>query len=30
MFHTNGVEKIKTHFLYSVTFSENCTVYEIM
>ena len=30
MFETNFVEKIKTHILYSVTFFENCVVYEIM
>jgi hypothetical protein len=32
MFQTKFVEKIKTHFLYSVTFFffENCFVYEIM
>jgi hypothetical protein len=31
MFQTNGVEKIKTHILYSITFSpENRAVYEIM
>jgi hypothetical protein len=29
MLHTNFVEKIKTHKLYSVTFFYNCTVYEI-
>jgi hypothetical protein len=28
MFHTNIVEKIKTHILYSATFSENRAVYE--
>jgi hypothetical protein len=28
MFQTNIVEKIKTHILYSVTFFENCAVYE--
>jgi hypothetical protein len=30
MFQTNVVEKIKTHILYSITFSENHAVYEIM
>jgi hypothetical protein len=30
MFQTELVEKIKTYILYSVTFSSNCAVYEIM
>jgi hypothetical protein len=30
MFQTKDVEKIKTHFLYSIFFPENRTVYEIM
>jgi 3-polyprenyl-4-hydroxybenzoate decarboxylase len=30
MFYTKVVEKIKTRILYSITFSENCSVYEIM
>jgi hypothetical protein len=30
MFQTKGVEKMKTHILCSMIFSENCTVYEIM
>jgi len=30
MFQTKVVEKIKTHILYSVNFSENRTLYEIM
>ena len=30
MFRTKVVEKIKTHILYSITFVENRTVYEIM
>jgi hypothetical protein len=30
MFQTKVVEKIKTHILSSVTFSENRAVYEIM
>jgi hypothetical protein len=30
MFQTNVVEKIKHHILYSATFFENRTVYEIM
>ena len=30
MFLTNTVEKIKAHFTFSIFFSENCTIYEIM
>jgi len=30
MFQTNVVEKIKTHILCSITFSEKSAVYEIM
>jgi hypothetical protein len=30
MFQIKVEEKIKTHILFSITFSENCTVYEIM
>jgi hypothetical protein len=30
MFQTKVVEKIKTHILCSITFSESCAVYEIM
>jgi len=30
MFQTNVVEKMKTHILYSVTFSDDRPVYEIM
>jgi hypothetical protein len=31
MFHTKVVEKIKkTHIVCSITFSENCAIYEIM
>ena len=30
MFHIKVVEEIKTNSLYSVTFSENLSVYEIM
>jgi hypothetical protein len=30
MFQTKVIEKLKTHILYSVTFFENHTVYEIM
>jgi len=30
MFQTKVVEKIRTDILCSVTFFENCTVYEIM
>jgi hypothetical protein len=30
MFQTNFVDKIQTHILCSVTFSENLAVYEIM
>jgi hypothetical protein len=30
MFQIKFVKKIKTHILYSVTFSENRAVYEIM
>jgi transcription initiation factor IIE alpha subunit len=30
MFQTEVVQKIKAHVLCSVTFSENCAVYEIM
>jgi hypothetical protein len=30
MSQTKVVEKMKTHILYSITFSENHTVYEIM
>jgi len=30
MFQTKIVENIKTHILYSITFSENRVVYEIM
>ena len=30
MCQINAVEKFKTHFLYSVTFSESRDVYEIM
>ena len=30
MFLTQVVEKMKTHILYSITFSENRTVYEII
>jgi hypothetical protein len=30
MFQTKVVEKIKTHILSSITFSENRAVYEIM
>ena len=30
MFQTKVVEKIKTHILCSVTFFENCAIYEIM
>ena len=28
MFHTKLLEKIKAHFLDSITFSENCAIYE--
>jgi len=30
MFQTEFVEKIKTHILYSITFSENLALHEIM
>ena len=30
MFWTKVVDKTKTHILCSVTFSENCTIYEII
>jgi hypothetical protein len=30
MFYTKVVDKIKTHILCSITFFENCAVYEIM
>jgi hypothetical protein len=30
MFHKKVVEKIITHIFYSITFSENCAVCEIM
>jgi hypothetical protein len=30
MFQANVVEKIKTHILFSITFSENRDVYEVM
>jgi hypothetical protein len=30
MFQTKAVKKIKTHILYSITFSKNRAVYEIM
>jgi hypothetical protein len=30
MFEVKGLEKIKTYILYSITFSENRAVFEIM
>ena len=30
MFHTKAVEKTKTHFMFSIFFFQNLTVYEIM
>jgi hypothetical protein len=30
MFLTKVVEKIKAHIFYSLTFFENCAIYEIM
>ena len=30
MFRTNGEEKIKTHCVFNIVFSENCAVYDMM